>query len=166
MPLSAHLEHVNGSSGVQRRLLVDGSHDSALLGLGRVQGGGQIKLQSLGDLVLQLDLSPQQVGGGPCLGKGDAVLEVNVLALDVTGNGGGLGVSGTGDLEGGRVGRSLDFERGTVDGVVLEEQVGGGLAEVLWEQGQLHSTLLEDTARTFHEGGTGWVAAMADIVYE
>lgn len=118
---------------MQRGLLVDGSDDRALLGLGRVQGGSQVELQALGDLVLQLDLGPQQVGGSPCLGEGDAVLEVNVLALDVTGDSGRLGVPGTSDLEGGGVRRGLDFERGAVDGVVLEQQVGRGLAEVLWE---------------------------------
>jgi len=100
---TTYLEQVNGSSGVQRRLLVDGGNNSALLGLGGVQGGSQVELQTLGDLVLQLDLSSQQVGSGPCLGEDNAVLEVDVLALDVTSDGSGLGVSGTGDLEGGRV---------------------------------------------------------------
>lgn len=66
------------------------------------------------------------------LGNGEAVLEVDVLALDVTVDDVGLGVAGTGDLEG-NVGGSegLDLKGGTVDGVVLEEQVRRGLAEVL-----------------------------------
>lgn len=112
-------------------LLVDSSNDSGLLGLGGVQRGRKVELEALSDLVLELNLGSEQVGGSPSLGEGDTVLEVDVLALDVTSDGVRLGVSSTGDLEGGRVGGGLDLEGDTVDGVVLEEQVGGGLAEVL-----------------------------------
>ena len=67
------------------------------------------------------------------LGKDQAVLKVDILALNVTGNGVRGGVLGTGNLEGdvGR-GQGLDLERGALDGVVLQEEVRGGLAEVLF----------------------------------
>lgn len=72
------------------------------------------------------------------LGNGEAVLEVDVLALDVTVDDVGLGVAGTGDLEGNvGGGEGLDLKGGTVDGVVLEEQVRRGLAEVLRESARV-----------------------------
>jgi len=128
------LEEVDGSPGVEGRLLVDGSKDSRLLGLGGVKSSSEVQLQSLGDLVLQLDLGSEEVGGGPSLGEGQAVLEVDVLSLDVTGNGGRVGITDTSDLEDdiGR-GGSLDLEGDTVGWVVLDEEVRGGLAEVLYE---------------------------------
>lgn len=52
---------------MEGRLLVDGSEDGRLLGLGWVEGGSEVQLQSLGDLVLQLDLGSEEVGGGPGL---------------------------------------------------------------------------------------------------
>ena len=144
------LEEVDSGAGVERGLLVDGSDNGRLLRLGGVQGGRNVELQALGDLVLELELSAEQVGGGPglyiryisilysivrtYLGKDQAVLKVDVLALNVTGNGVGGGILGTGNLEGdvGR-GEGLDLERGTLDGVVLQEEVRGGLAEVLYK---------------------------------
>lgn len=55
---------------MDRRLLVDGSEDGGLLGLGGVEGGSEVKLQALGDLVLELDLGAEDVGGGPGLKRG------------------------------------------------------------------------------------------------
>jgi len=52
---------------VEGRLLVDGSKDGRLLGLGGVKSSSEVQLQSLGDLVLQLDLGSEEVGGGPSL---------------------------------------------------------------------------------------------------
>jgi hypothetical protein len=66
------------------------------------------------------------------LGEGQAVLEVNVLALNVTSNGGRVGITDTGNLEDDvRRSGSLDLEGDTVVGVVLDEEVRGGLAEIL-----------------------------------
>lgn len=52
---------------MEGRLLVDGGEDGRLLGLGWVEGGSEVQLQSLGDLVLELDLGSEEVGGGPSL---------------------------------------------------------------------------------------------------
>lgn len=113
------------------------------------------------------------------LGNGQAVLEVGVLALDVTSDGVRLRVADTGDLEGDvGGGEGLNLERSAVDGVVLLEKVGGGLAEVLHGVSRLHTwpnmsdqmswsiTVRferdcrrdgdRDGTRTFQEGGTGW----------
>jgi len=66
------------------------------------------------------------------LSHGEAVLEVDVLALNVTVDGVRLGVAGASNLEGDvGGGEGLDLERGALDGVVLEEEVGRRLAEVL-----------------------------------
>ena len=65
--LITHLEEVDGSPGVEGRLLVDGSKDGRLLGLGGVKSSSEVQFQSLGDLVLQLDLGSEEVGGGPGL---------------------------------------------------------------------------------------------------
>jgi len=125
------LEEVDGSPGVEGRLLVDGSKDSRLLGLGGVKSSSEVQFQSLGDLVLQLDLGSEEVGGGPGLGEGQAVLEVDVLSLNVTSDGGRVGITDTSDLED-DVGRggSLDLKGDTVGWVVLDEEVGSGLAEI------------------------------------
>lgn len=52
---------------MEGRLLVDGSKDGRLLALGGVKSGSEVQLQSLGNLVLQLDLGSEEVGGGPSL---------------------------------------------------------------------------------------------------
>ena len=79
------------------------------------------------------------------LGDGQAVLEVDIFTLDITDN---LGVlrSLTSDLESdvGR-GEGLDLERGTLDGVVLLEEVSGRLAEILYNV----STSLADWTMRF-----------------
>lgn len=66
------------------------------------------------------------------LGEDQAVLEVDVLSLDITSDGIGGRVLNTGNLES-NVGRSksLDLERCTLDRVVLKKKVRCGLPEVL-----------------------------------
>jgi hypothetical protein len=70
--------------------------------------------RTLSELVLELNLGLEDVGGGPGLGEGNAVLGVDVLALEVTSDGAGLGVTVTGDAE-------LD----AVGGTSLWEEEGG-----------------------------------------
>lgn len=55
---------------MQRRLLVDGSQDGRLGGLRGVEGGSKVELQALGNLVLKLKLSSENVGSGPALLQG------------------------------------------------------------------------------------------------
>jgi hypothetical protein len=114
------LEEVNGGPGVNAGLLVDGSHKGALLVLGRVEGGQEVQLETTGDLVLELDLSSEDVRGGPSLGDGDTVLGVDPLSLDVTGDSGRLGITKPSDLEAGGERGGLDLERRAVDRVLLK----------------------------------------------
>jgi len=84
---------------VDVRLLVDGSNDGALLVLGGVDGSQEIQLQASSDLVLKLDLSSQDVGGGPSLSDSDTVLGVDPFSLDISGNGTRFSISETSNLE-------------------------------------------------------------------
>jgi hypothetical protein len=52
---------------VERGLLVDGSDNGRLLSLGGIQGGRHVELEALGNLVLELELGAEQVGGRPRL---------------------------------------------------------------------------------------------------
>lgn len=64
---ATNLEKVNGGPGVNSGGLVDGSDNGTLGVLSRVEGGGQVKLEALGELVLELDLGSEEVGGVPDL---------------------------------------------------------------------------------------------------
>jgi len=64
-----YLEDVDGGTGVDGGLLVDGSEDGTLLRLGGVEGGGEVELEALGNLVLELNLGAEEVRGGPSLGR-------------------------------------------------------------------------------------------------
>lgn len=66
-------------------LLVDGVHESRsrLGSLLRKQHAGDIKLEALCELVLELELSAESVGSGPSLSGNDTLLEVRVLGLNV-----------------------------------------------------------------------------------
>jgi hypothetical protein len=131
----SYLEHVKEGTTMETGLLVGSSNDSRLLAFLREERGSQVELEALGDVVLELNLGAEDVGGGPGLGEDEAVLPVDVLGLNITGNDVALVVTSTSNAES-RVGRSqgLDFERDTVEWVVLAEQVARRLAEVLWNR--------------------------------
>ena len=118
---------------METALLVDGAEDGGLGTLLGGERGGEVKLETLGNLVLELDGVAEDVGGGPGLGDGEAVGLVGPLTLEVTGDDVGLAVLVACDLEG-DVGRGdgLDLEGGAVEGVLLVQEVIGGLAKVLW----------------------------------
>lgn len=63
------LEEVCSSSSVERGLLVDGSEDGSFLSLSWVESSGKVEFETLGDDVVDLDLSSEEVGSGPSLGK-------------------------------------------------------------------------------------------------
>lgn len=126
------LEEVEGRTGVEAALLVHGAEDSGLRALLRGEAGGEVELEALGNLVLELDGVAEDVGGGPGLGDGESVGLVGPLALDVAVDDVGLGVLGAGDLEGDvGSGVGLDLKGGAVEGVLLLEEVVGRLAKVL-----------------------------------
>lgn len=113
-------------------LLVYRGEDSGLGALLRCQRGGKIDLEAVGDLVVNLNLVAKDVGGGPGLGESQTMLAVGPLALDVTSDKVGLRVARTANFEG-DVRRSLgfDFERCSMEMIVLGQQVVGGLAKIL-----------------------------------
>lgn len=68
---------------MERGLLVDGSEDGSLGRLGGVKGGSEVELQALGDLVLELNLGAEEVGGGPGLLR---VSKVRVSSVPLSGH--------------------------------------------------------------------------------
>jgi len=132
------LEDVQNGARVKARLLVGGTEEDRFCVLLGVEDGCGVELEALGNLVLELDLVAERVVGGPGLSDGQAVGLVGVLALEVTRDVRRFRVTVTVDLEGDvRGGRGFDLEGGTVEVVVLAEEVIGGLAEVLpgWGNG-------------------------------
>ena len=118
---------------MKARLLIGRTEEERLCMLLWVENGGSLELEALGDLVLELDLVAERVGGVPCLGDGQAVGLVRVLALEVTKDVRRFRVTVSVNLEGDvRGGRGFNLERGAVEVVVLAEEVIGGLAEVLY----------------------------------
>lgn len=123
--LYPHLEDVKDGTGVETRLLVDGIEESRLLTLLREQRSAQIKLKTLGNLVLKLNLRFEYVGCGPGLCEDEAVLEVGVLRLNVPGDGIRL-VLATLDFEGhAGGGLCLNLQRGSVEMVILAKKIIG-----------------------------------------
>jgi len=68
---------------MEARLLVDRVDNSGLVALLRGQSSGEVKFKALGDLVLNLDLVTEDVGGGPGLGEGQTMGLVGPLGLNV-----------------------------------------------------------------------------------
>ena len=92
------------------RLLVGRAEEHRLCVLFRVERGGGVKLEALGDLILELDLGAERVVGGPGLGDGQTMDFVRVFALEVACDKGGFRVTATVDLEGDvRGGGGLDL---------------------------------------------------------
>ena len=134
-----NLEDGKESTGVKAGLLVCGSRQGGLGTLLRQQGGGEVELQTLGNLVLELNLSPEHIRGRPGLGKSETVVFEVVLGLDVAGDS-GLGIPDEGYLEvhaGGRGGP--DFGSSAVDGEILAEEVIGGFSGILKAEERVRS---------------------------
>lgn len=113
-------------------LLVGGGEQRRLrTGVGG-ERGLEVELDTLRDLVVNLNLGLQDVGGRPALGEDEAVGLVEELGLNVTADEARLRVAGARDLEG-DIGRrhGLDFELDVADGEVLAKEVVGRLSEIL-----------------------------------
>ena len=150
------LKDVKESTGVEAGLLVCAGQQGGLGALLRQQRGRKIELQTLGNLVLEFNLSPKHVRGRPCLGEGEAVVFVVVLGLEVAGDS-GLGIPNKSNLEvHARRRGGLDVKSGAVDGEVLAQEVIGGFSEVLKAEKRVRNEA-EDIGdhNTFQEGGTG-----------
>lgn len=127
-----YLEHVKDGARVETRLLVGRVEERALGTLVGKKGGVEIKLEALGNLVLELDGGAEGIRGSPGLGEGETVGLVGELGLDVTVNVAGFCVTGTSNFEGDvGGGGGFHLKRSAMDVVVLAEEVVGGLAKVL-----------------------------------
>ena len=156
---STNLEDVKESAGVEAGLLVGGGEESRLGTSVGGEGGLEVELDTLGDLVVNFDLGLEDVGGRPGLGEGEAVGLVEELGLDVADDELGLGVAVSANLEE-DVGRSrgLHLEGDTADGEVLAKEVVGRLSEVLDTCRSMDKDACgcdERRRLTFQEGGTG-----------
>ena len=130
---SAYLENVKERAGVEARLLVGGGEESRLGTSVGGESGLEVKLDTLGDLVVDLNLGLQDVGSRPGLGEDKTMGLVEELGLNVTSNEVGLGVTAAGNLEGDIGGRQgLDLEGDAAGGEVLAKEVVGRLSEVLY----------------------------------
>lgn len=118
---------------MKARLLIGRTEEDRLCVLLGVENGGSLELEAFGDLVVELDLIADRVGGVPRLGDGQAVGLVGVLGLEVTKDVRRFRVTVSVDLEGDVRGcRGFNLERGTVEVVVFAEEVIGGFAKVLY----------------------------------
>jgi len=129
-----NLEDIEESTGVDTWLLIGGSQQGRLGAFFGQQSGSEVELQTLGNLVLELNLSAKHVRGCPGLGKSETMVLEIVLGLDVASDG-SLGIPDESNLEGhaGRRG-GLYVESSAVDGEILAEEVVGGLSEILKEK--------------------------------
>ena len=66
---------------MQAGLLVRSTEEDRLCVLLRIEDGRRIELEAFGDLVFELDLGAERVGGGPGLGEGETVDFVRVFGL-------------------------------------------------------------------------------------
>jgi len=130
-----HLEEINHSAGVKTGLLISSIHQRRLGTFLREQLSVQVKFQSLGDLVLQLDSGAEDIGSGPRLCEGQSIFGIVVFRFHVTRDAERLVITHSSNFEchiGG--GFSFDFKGSAEDGEVLAQQVVGRLSEVLHTQ--------------------------------
>ena len=80
-------------------LLVGGGEERGLCASVGGEGGLEVKFDTLGDLVVNLDLGLEDVVGRPGLGEDEAVGLCEELCLDISADEGGLGVAVATDLK-------------------------------------------------------------------
>ena len=139
--VTTYAEQVQAGAAVDARGFVGSVDDSGLANLARLfsrasrvrlQDGGKVELQTLDELVLELNVGEEVVGGGPGLGEGDAIGTVGVLGLAQAIDGGlviNFCSSNAEDDVGG--GGGLDFKGREANDEVLAQEVVGGLSEIL-----------------------------------
>jgi hypothetical protein len=94
---------------VETTLLVNCIEDSSLRALFRSKRGREVKLEPVGNKVVEFNLVAKQVGGCPRLGESQAVNFVGPLALNIPGDVVGFGIAVTLYLEG-DIGRCLGLD--------------------------------------------------------
>jgi hypothetical protein len=104
-----YLEHVQRSPGVETTLLENSIEDGSLRTLFRSKRCRKVKLESLGNQVLEFNLVANDVGGCPGLGQSNSVDFVRPFALNIPNNVVAFGIVVTLDLER-DIGRGLGFK--------------------------------------------------------
>lgn len=119
-----NLEDIECCTGVQTRLLIDGVQEGGFCAFVGGQGGRKIEFETLDNDVVEFDLVADDIGGGPCLCKGESVDFVSPLSFNVAIYNIRLGVTSSLDLES-NVGRRLclNFKRCSMEWIFLGEQV-------------------------------------------
>lgn len=98
-----------------------------------MEGGGNIDFEALGNLVIDLEETTEDIGGSPSLGEGQAVFAIGILCFELAGDGIRLVVTITRDFEGNiGWGLGLDLQECSGERVILLEQVIGGLSKILF----------------------------------
>ena len=64
-------------------LLVNNIQESGFRAFIRKERGAEVKLETLGEMVLKLELAPQNVGSAPRLGEYKTIFGVRVLRLEI-----------------------------------------------------------------------------------
>lgn len=125
-------EHIERGARVESGLFESSVQNGSLGALFRGQRSGEVKLDTLGNLVFNFDKVAKNVGGRPSLGDGQTVLLISPFRLEIGGNGIGFCVATASDLEGDvRRSLSLNLEGGTLEVVVPTKEVIGSFAKIL-----------------------------------
>ena len=95
-----NLQQIKNSAGVKAGLLICGIDQSRLGVLVRLEGGGNINFETLGNLVINLEETTEDIGGSPSLGEGQAVFAVGIFCFELARDSIGLVVTITRDFEG------------------------------------------------------------------
>lgn len=129
------MEKVNASPCVIARLLEGKVEQTAADALFWVKAGMGLELQAVGELVFDLELGAENVGGSPGVGEDSSILWVGIFGLEVTSDQTALRVLGSSDLEG-HIGGSLglDFKTNRLEWEVTTEEVIGAFSKVLCTQ--------------------------------
>ncbi len=107
----------------------------------RLEGSRNIDFETLGDLVLNLQYTTEDVGRSPGLSEGQAIFAVGVFCFELAGDGVILVVAITRNFEGDiGWGLCLDLQECSGERVILLKQVVGGFSEILYTHKQVLKT--------------------------
>jgi len=117
---------------VESGLLVNSIKNGGLGAFIGEKRGAQIELEAPRDLVIEFDLCAKLIAGCPDLGQGQAILDIEVLGLNVASNVSVLGVAEASDLECDVAwGLGLDFKIYASNGEILAQQIIRAFAQIL-----------------------------------
>ena len=126
------MEKVKAGSGMITGLLEGQVEQTTVDSLLGVEARVCLELETLGELILDLELRAEDIGGSPSVRKNGSVFIVSIFGLEVTGNVAILRVTRSSNAEGHIRGRlRLHFQPDGMEWVVPTEQVRGAFSEIL-----------------------------------